>query len=634
LARPLALVLLALAALASAGCSESDRRPAQPSTRESIYGVQLHVHGSMSEGHASMRGHNAAARELGDVVDVIWWSDHDWRLAGHTYVKDFGFEQGLSEVEPAPAPLRAPQWDGREPLPTWHAAGDFGPDAPPESVELVEKVWTLREQTPGARARISDREARDGTQSLQLSVRSEAGRSERVVLVFEASRRRHIASLASEVKLGLSVLPVHFSGDARMVLSARLSNQPPNLRSRLDYVLTQATLGAKKTEARIGRVEGQPGRRALQLARIEVPAEPGLWNDWVFDLTSDATDRALGGEDNSVVEIVLRAEVRGAGRLDVYVDDLRIQRDVTGENLFHRERQLAAQMGEGGIVNHVGQEISYAAHLNAFGPDVPLADPIAHPHGLTPDEAVAFVHDHGGIVSLNHVFGVQVDRRSHRFPNAREAFEAGLARLIADRAHGVDLLEVGYRSRGHGLDGFVELWDRLALAGIRLTGIGTSDSHDEDVGWARGPNNFITWIFARSDRQVDLMDGLRSGRAFFGDPTRFDGALDIAGPAGSRMGDLVFVPKGEHPVRFDVVGLRAGQRVRWILDGQVRRAPPVGGKDFSHEETIDVQSATFVRFEVLEGDEVIVLSNPLYLAPQGSPRPPEGSRTTRVESVD
>ena len=109
---------LALAAIAwlglwaPVGCSESAERTAGTiDDAPSIYGVQLHVHGSTSEGRASMRGQNAAARALGGAVDVIWWSDHDWRIANHTYVTDFGFEQGMSEIELVPAPLRAAQWD-------------------------------------------------------------------------------------------------------------------------------------------------------------------------------------------------------------------------------------------------------------------------------------------------------------------------------------------------------------------------------------------------------------------------------------------------------------------------------------------------------------------------------------------
>ena len=42
------------------------------------YSVQLHVHGSFSEGLGSI---DSQSREAADVgLDVLWWSDHDWRL--------------------------------------------------------------------------------------------------------------------------------------------------------------------------------------------------------------------------------------------------------------------------------------------------------------------------------------------------------------------------------------------------------------------------------------------------------------------------------------------------------------------------------------------------------------------------
>jgi len=109
------------------GCS-----PGSEPVAERPFGVQLHVHGSMSEGPASMRAHAAAAAALGGAVDVIWWTDHDWRIAGHTYVSDFDFESGLVAYERAPAPLRRPVFDGWEPLPAWAHRRDVGPDAPLE----------------------------------------------------------------------------------------------------------------------------------------------------------------------------------------------------------------------------------------------------------------------------------------------------------------------------------------------------------------------------------------------------------------------------------------------------------------------------------------------------------------------
>jgi hypothetical protein len=52
--------------------------------------VQMHVHASMSEGPGSWRAANVHAKKVG--LDVLWWSDHDWRMAYHTYNRAFGFE--------------------------------------------------------------------------------------------------------------------------------------------------------------------------------------------------------------------------------------------------------------------------------------------------------------------------------------------------------------------------------------------------------------------------------------------------------------------------------------------------------------------------------------------------------------
>ena len=63
--------------------------------------VQMHLHGSMSEGTGSMRGANVQAKKLN--LDVLWWTDHDWRIAYHTYADGYDFEaDDLSD-----RPLRA-----------------------------------------------------------------------------------------------------------------------------------------------------------------------------------------------------------------------------------------------------------------------------------------------------------------------------------------------------------------------------------------------------------------------------------------------------------------------------------------------------------------------------------------------
>ncbi len=599
--------LLALG-IAAGGCGSEAERP---------YGVALHLHGSMSEGKASMRGHAAGARALGPGVDVLWWTDHDWRIAAHTYVEDFDFEEGLEESDLAPAPYREWQWDGRAPPPDWEPSRD--PTAPPpaNSLEFVEKTWRLsgpERLLPGDRTvEVTTREARNGLRSLYLRASGTRPGLQQINLGFDASRRRHIASLASGVRLRLSALPVALSPGARAIVRIGLSQASPERGVRMDYVLTEEGLAGPAPAPSREIVRDEASGYEVEVVTIPLAASPGRWEDWVLELSEDAEAQGVGGGDNALVSLSLVLEVRGHGRAEIYFDALRIERDRVGEALFAEARRMAEALGDPDLIHHVGQEISYAAHLNAYGEGVPLADANAHPHGFTPPEAVAFVHENGGLVSLNHYFGVMFDRRIAESPRAESYFDAALERLIANRAYGVDLLEVGYRARGYGLEGFLALWDGLARAGIRLVGVGVSDSHDATQGWARGPNNFITWIYAKSSAQADLLSGLAAGRAYFGDPTRFGGRLDIRAEGGGRMGEVLVREPGPLDLIFEATGLRAGQSIRLLRDGASVGEYPTSKPDWTRRARLEIDAPTFVRFEVVEGGEAVALSNPLYV---------------------
>jgi len=62
-------------------------------------GMAMHVHSSFSEGNASMLA-QAYQAQLNDV-DVLWWTDHDWRMTGHGYRQVVHFS-GLTESETKP----------------------------------------------------------------------------------------------------------------------------------------------------------------------------------------------------------------------------------------------------------------------------------------------------------------------------------------------------------------------------------------------------------------------------------------------------------------------------------------------------------------------------------------------------
>ncbi len=617
-----------LIGLSLLGCPVSDPAVGE-SGRERVYGVQMHIHGSMSEGAGSMLGHNVMAARLAGAVDVLWWTDHDWRISAYTYVTGFDFEEGLQEVETAPRALRTPHWEGPEPMPSWAMWNEAASDGSKSGLERVWKGWSQRSDSglaKRAKIEVSAQRARSGKRSLRIRARGVADDWERVTLAFQASRRRHVASLASGARLRLSVLPIESGDDARLVLSVLLSQHPPGFQGRLDYRLVTATPETPPAAPSVATLSAEGRPYPLKVVTLEVPQQAGSWNDLVFDVADDAERHGLGGSDNALVELTLSPEVRVGGRLETYVDSLQIERERVGEALFTEEKRMARGLEAGGLVNHVGQEISYGAHLNVFGPRVPLANPIVHPHGYTPAEAVEFAHAHDGIASLNHFFGVTEEVMGHNFPKLRKRFDMRLARLIASRAYGADLLEVGYRSRGHGLSAFLELWDGLSAAGVFITGVGVSDSHDNHVGWLEGPNNFITWVYAASPSQEDLIDGLRAGRAFFGDPARFDGRLDIRTPKGGRMGQVLGVSKAPRAVIFSVEGLREGQRVRLIRDGTPVDTFSPDTADFEHRRQISVERPTSVRFEVGDDDGPVALSNPLYFVPESAADEPPQQR--------
>ena len=552
---------------------------------EHVYGVQMHLHGSMSEGPGSMRGHNVIARRLNGAVDVLWWTDHDWRIAAHTYLEEFDFEDSLV---------------------AWNTVPTAG------GARQVRAEWKQLAETPAPRsvsARFSTDAPRLGKGSFSVAVVANGGDWQRVAYRLETEQKRHIASLASDVRLHLALRPRQFGPNARLVVRVLLSQQPPDYRGRIDYVFTGSGGLVASTRMLDETSEGFP----IKVAAITKPLETGRWNDVVMNVSQDAEKYGLGGVDNSMAEIVVSVEARNGARCEIGLDAFRIERETIGDPLFQREKAMARTL-DGKTVNHVGLEISYAAHMNVYGASMPLPDFSAHPGGFDHRAAVKFAHEHGGIVALAHMFGPggRGGIRDRFKPPFRARFQRIRRAVRGERGYGADMIEIGYRERFFGIDAFVEVWDELSAEGVYITGTGVSDSHSNTKGWLTGPNNFITWVYAASSSQEDLAAGLVAGRAFFGDPTRFDGRMDITTHEGFHMGQVVATDKPAHVVRFFVDGVRPGQRVRLIRNGAALGDFKADGRKFERSESIAIQGRTFVRIELYDGDGPFALSNPLY----------------------
>jgi hypothetical protein len=262
----------------------------------------------------------------------------------------------------------------------------------------------------------------------------------------------------------------------------------------------------------------------------------------------------------------------------------------------------------------VGLEVSYyGTHINAFGSGVPIPDyERLLPKALTSHEVVEHIHRHGGLACLNHPPFGDVERTA--------------TALAEQRVYGADLMEVAHGIKG--LDERLRLWDRLAQRGQVLTGVGVSDAHTATQGWRERPGQPMRWvtrIWADSLDEDDLLAGLRTGRVFFADPSAFRGTIELRGPGGAAMGDVLGVPVPDAPsIAAHCTGLKAGDLVTWLCNGRLVHATTVDGETYDEEwrPATPVAGLQALRLQVhrpsLAGGPwggVVVCSNPLYLVP-------------------
>jgi hypothetical protein len=580
---------------------------------ETAYSLALHMHGSMSEQSGSWEWHTAKAESLG--VDVVWWTDHDWRLSNDRAMKRFDFESAFWD---------SPNYRWKEPDDGfWGEFRYFAID--PVSLSFLETA-------------VVDTLAFQSGRSFRLEATADADPDFQAGYAHQTcSDFQNHYSLAKRVKLRFRVFPEALdAAEARFVVEVELSDHPggtPTLR----YVL--------------GSMDGE-GADAIPLAFV-----PSTWNEYVVDVTADAIARFCAGgvdtlraEDNTLGVVRVGLECRNGSRAVVFFDEYRIEPDpvMAGNALMDRARAMAAyyETLRPAVANFVGSEVSQfraQPHLNAYAPDLDLVDYAGHVWSDPLHYAVDQVHAQGGALSLNHLFGPQYyyENDPGETPEHRDARVAYMKTLyIGNRALGADVLEVGYRRRG-GCDlvHHLALWDALNANMVFVTGNGVTDSHGRGPyqldGW--GPselglsmtNNFVTWMYAEEFSEAGFVRSMKSGRAFFGDPYRWQGALDLRTADGFRMGQVVVTDRDVHDLLVEVTDVPPDVEVRlrqaemrdhpataylepvWLRDEPLDGA--VAGGVFADTVSIDTTVPSFVRVEVRDGAaREMVFGNPLH----------------------
>ncbi len=594
-----ALRLALLAAVVPAG---SDAHAAAGAPPEQAYSVQLHTHASLSENNGSIEWHAAKAQDAG--VDVIWWTDHDWRVNQTGYTEAYDFENCT--------------WDGQK-------------FVEPDNL-FEERWWEVAAITPDHAKSVVDSLAWQGAKSLRMEVAYAGGTFQRLNLSQTGSRHQNRYSLATRYRLRFALFPQQLDpADNKFVFELLLSERPGEW-PRLRYV--------------IGSMDGE------DVGAVPLAWTPGQWNVYDLDVLADVQNLlsafgadSIRAQDNNTYGTHAILESRNGARAVVFLDDIRYENDdsLAGEPLLDWQDAADAyyRLQYPGVEYLVGSEISrYKAqpHLNGYAPDHVLVDYTGTVFSDSLYYAVDQVHAQGGLVSYNHPWGIGIYGNPSETPAQKAARILTMKRgLLRCRALRCDLLEVGYRWRqGIPLSGHLDLWDCLNANALFLTGIGVTDSHGSTpfYGWAPWQpvatyeNNYVTWLWATGTTASELLRPLASGNAYFGDPYRWQGDLEVGTADGFPMGRVILTDKAAEDVIIRVTNVPATVSVR-LLQGEIREDPPseyttvnwlrdetlvgtVADGVFQDTVSVDVTLPAFVRIEVQDGSREWVFSNPVH----------------------
>ncbi|MGB3187480.1 MAG: hypothetical protein WBG36_14215 [Ornithinimicrobium sp.] len=524
-------------------------------------------------------------------VDIVAWTDHDWRMQAVGYWNEVSFGSATDDK------------DGRQ----WR--------------------WTVEDREQAAQGRhtfgtcpdIAGQEAATDCLYLVCDPREDARGEYR--LIAHADRQAYRTSLHGQ-RLEVDVFPEQISDNAALTFDVLTSYRPatngrPAGRYRLSY-----RIGGE------GRVDSPEVRGGVGIITVDAPA--GEWTRVAFEPATDLTALwpDIDGRDASSFELSVAAVVTKSDVAAGYFRSLTIDRvDVEGdEPVLTQAALMELYRGEFPAITQIsGTEISLdSPHLGA------LSDSLSIP--VTPGNSAAIVEgvkDGGGIVSYNHPFGSGKEKLTAT--DREKLVSETAARLVDERALGCNMIEAGYRSRGGGdLEDHQTLWDSCSRAGVFLTGVGTNDNHT-GADWDQPANNFVTWIWAPDPTPAAIIASLASGHVFFGDPNLFAGTLDLRTPSGGRMGQVIVaddpgsvlsvlatgLPEGANVEVVKLAMLAAGDTEALVPREQDYERTLLAPSDFSSNVAeIPLESGTtgFYRAVVVDAyDQTIALSNPIWL---------------------
>jgi hypothetical protein len=598
----------------------SAARPVAPDSSRA-YSMAMHVHSSFSEQQGSMDAQLFQA--TANSVDVLWWTDHDFRMDGMGYRDTVHF---TSLTKEAGGPGQGSAWD-------WQMRRS-GPLSSGSGGGIVSKPISPSDPDPhGSLSLTAQTQTRSQTASFGYYANCQpAGWNYRDNLTGQ--------SLSIDVLLN----PGWADGYLEMLISSSYheasAGRPAGLYS-LAYQFVPS---------------GSRGRVAQQNAGIiTVPVMPPKPGEWTTVTVTPSDDIAalwpdLDYRDFALWGLTLSAVSTG-DEVSGYFDYLNFDRTISGGEFFSQQAEMMT--GLAGKYPAVSQEqaleVSWRLpHVNWFGGGVAIPHyPSMELKKWAPyleNVLIPQIHKSGGLVSYNHPYG------PYEIPMLPPAEQEKLMRQLATAmlpgangvaALGADLLEVGYVVRnGVDLAHHVGLWDVMSRNSVFLTGNGVNDDH-HGLDWFGSSNNWVTSGWAPSPAQADLLSALAAGRSWCGSLDGFrGGTLDLLVDDSCPMGSVSLSRLTRRQLGVMASGIPAQGSLQ-VVQGTVDYAGAAdpqpdtaviasySAADLASGQArlaVDTSAGSFVRTQVLDAaGNVIALSNPAWLLrnmpPNGIPGP-------------
>lgn len=586
-------------------------RPVDPSGN-GAYSNAMHIHSSFSERTASMQAHLTQATL--NSVDVLWWTEHDWRLDG----KNFWLVDHFTSLHGQPSGNRrkAESWIRREAGPNGAGSGGGIVTRPCSPNDPVARgaLWVSAQSTSAKLAtcgyEANSDQYRDNLnrQSLSIDVMMEPGWADGYL----------------EIRIGSSY------------------HEAPGGRGAGTYAVSYQLVPSGK---RHRTAQGRTG-----VVVIPVAADGATWTTVTVTPSQDiaALWPGLDHRDFALFSLGLYAGATGTETVTGYFDYLRFNRTLDGGELFAQQASMMQAYAPHypAVTQQQGLEISLGwPHLNWFGPGITVPTYNGPPYGKymkwIKQDAIPMVHKAGGLVSWNHPFGSSWRLTLKSQAEQNRLLQQVASQLLPAGVYGCDIVEVGYPKRaGVDLAHHVALWDILSRNAVFVTGNGVSDDH-WGTDWAGLIWNWYTTTWAASKKRGDLLTALSAGRVYCGSLAAPAVALDMLVDRQVPMGAVSVSSLTSRSLKLTAAGLPAGWSVA-LMQGDVdyagtsglasnaKQVGSFGPGDLNSNGkvtvTVDTSASSYLRTEVVDPNgKTQALSNPVWLLdaapPGGIPAP-------------